>query len=90
MGPSKNIKNCLCVDNFGVEYFSKNDAYHLINYLGKHCAVSANFWGKNYPGLTIKWNYKEGYVDTLIPEYAVKALECLHRPNPKRPQYAPC
>ena len=79
----------LCVDNFCVICFSKYDADHVINYLRKHQAVSTDWQGRNYLGLEIDWNYKEVYVDILIPEYVTKALECLQHPEPKRPQYAP-
>ena len=43
----------LCLDNFGIKYWSKNDADHLCNTIG------ANFWytvdkeGKNYCRLNL-------------------------------------
>ena len=35
----KTRKNCLCVDDFGVKYFSKDYANHLLTYLKKHYAI---------------------------------------------------
>ena len=66
---------CLYVDNFGIKYFSKDDSNNLLKYLSKHYAVSTDWEGLKYLGLTIGWNYKEGYVDILMPEYVTKVLE---------------
>ena len=34
---------CLCVDDFGVKYFSEDDANHLLNSLKKHYAISKDW-----------------------------------------------
>jgi hypothetical protein len=44
---SRATKFCLCVDNFGVKYFSKPDADHLLNALHAHYKISVNWEGKN-------------------------------------------
>ena len=90
MGTSnkKTIFFCPYVDNFGVNYFSKDDADHILNSLGNHHALSTGWEGCNYIGMNIKRNYKEVYVNILIPEYVSKSLEHLQHPNLKRPQYA--
>ena len=80
---------CLCVEYFGVKYFSKDNEGHLIKYFSKHCAVFTDWEGHNHLVLKIYWNYKESYVDILMPEYVTKALECLQHPKPKLPQYSP-
>ena len=82
----KKIK-ILCVDDFGVKYFSKDDADNLLNSLKNHYAVLIYWEGSNYPVLTIYWYYKSGYVDLLMPDYVTKALECLQNPNPIFVQY---
>ena len=46
-------KFCLCVDDFGKKYFTKDDANHLLNSLKKHYAISTDWEGGNYLGLTI-------------------------------------
>ena len=34
---------CLCADDFGIRYFSKDDANHLLNYLKKHYGISTDW-----------------------------------------------
>ncbi len=46
------------VDNFGVKYFSKDDANHLLDSLRKYYKIPVDWEGKKYCGLTIDWNYK--------------------------------
>ena len=53
-------KFCLCVDDFGVKYFSQNDADHLLDALKQHYKISVDYEGKNYCGLTMEWNYQQG------------------------------
>ena len=59
-------KFCLCIDNFGVKYFDQADINHL-NY-----KLSTDFSARNYCGLTIDWNYNNGFVDISIPGYIEK------------------
>ena len=47
----------LCVDDFGVKYFTKEDANHLLDSLKNHYAISTDWEGRNYLGLAIDWNY---------------------------------
>ena len=82
-------KFCLCVDDFGVKYFSKADADHLLNSLRAHYKISVDWEGKKYCGLSIKWNYEKQYVDVSMPGYVAKALQRLQHTSPARPQYAP-
>ena len=77
------------MDDFGVKYFIKDDANHLLDSLKKHYAISIDWEIHNYLEFTIDWNYSKEYVDTLMPEYVKKALDRLQYPNPKIPQYAP-
>ena len=77
------------MDDFGVKYFSKDDANRLLNSLKNHYAISTDWEGRNYLGLTIYWNYSEEYVNIPIPDYVRKALDRLQHPKPKRPQYDP-
>ena len=86
---TRKTKFCLCVDDFGIKYFSKEDAEHLLNALNKSYKVSVDWTGKNYCGLTFNWNYDEGYVDISIPGYIEKALKRLQHKKSKRPQYSP-
>ena len=47
----------LCVDDFGVKYFSKIDANHLINALQKNYKITTDLTGSLYCGITLHWNY---------------------------------
>jgi hypothetical protein len=82
-------KFCLCVDDFGVKYFSKDDADHLLDSLRKHYKISVDMAGTDYCGLSIKWNYPKKYVDISMPGYIASTLERLQHPKPARPQHAP-
>ena len=42
----------LTLDDFGIKYFSKEDAVHLIETLQKHYEISIDWDGTNYCGLT--------------------------------------
>ena len=48
---------CLCVDDFGIKYFSKADANHLLNALRAKYKISTDWSGKTYCGLTLDWDY---------------------------------
>ena len=53
---TRRTKLSICVDDYGVEYFNKYDAYHILSSLAKHYSVSTDWGGKKYPGLHIDWN----------------------------------
>jgi hypothetical protein len=82
-------KFCLCVDDFGVKYFSTADANHLLNSLRQHYKISVDWAGTNYCGLSIQWNYAKRYVDISMPGYIAATLERLQHGKPSRPQHAP-
>ena len=66
---------CLCVDDFGIKYYIKEDANHLPQAIGSHYKYTTDWDGKNYCGLTFEWDYKNGYVDVSIPGYVQKNTE---------------
>ena len=80
---------CLCVDDFGIKYYSKADANHLLACLRENYKISVDWEGKNYCGLTLDWNYEKGYVDISIPGYVEKVCAKLNHPSPRFPQHAP-
>ena len=82
-------KFCLCVDDFGIKYFSKSDAHHLRNALSQHYTITTDWTGSNFCGLTIEWNYAKKYVDISLPGYVNKVLQKFNHPLPHKPQYAP-
>ena len=50
---------CLCVDDFGVKYFNKDDAHHLLQAIGKHYTYTTDWDGSNYCELTFDWQYNK-------------------------------
>ena len=66
---------CLCVDDFGVKCFNKNDAEHLLNLLQASYEYTVDKTGNNFCGLTMNWQYSKGYVDILMPKYIPHILE---------------
>ena len=82
-------KFCLCVDDFGVKYWSKSDADHLCNAITANFRYTVDKEGTNYCGLTLSWNYPMGYVDISIPKYIHKALHKLNHQQTTYPQYSP-
>ena len=79
----------LCVDNFGVHYFSKDNADHLIDAIRATYECSIDWEGAQYCGLALAWNYPEEYVDISMPGYLKKALKKFNHKPPKRPEHAP-
>lgn len=86
---TKKTMFALCVDDFGVKYFNKEDAQHLIDTLDAHYDLTVDWTGHNYCGLTLDWNYSEGYVDVSIPGYIVDALKKFQHIKSTRIQHTP-
>lgn len=53
----------LCVDNFGVNYYNKEDVQYLKQVIEKEYTVKIDWTGKNSYGYTLDWNYKWVYVN---------------------------
>ena len=79
----------LCVDDFGVKYFSKADAQHLIDALQTNYSLTIDWSGSLYCGLTLDWHYDDGYVDVSMPGYVARALKKFDHPPPLQAQHAP-
>ena len=87
---SRPTKFCLCVDNFGIKSYSKEDTKHLLDALRSKYKLSVDETGKDYCGLTLEWNYSQGWVDILMPKYLKKkTLEKLNHKAPKKEQHTP-
>jgi hypothetical protein len=80
---------CICVDDFGIKYFNKDDIDHLLGTLEKHYTVTTDWTGRNYCGLTIDWEYNKQYVDISMPGYIEKVLHKYQHPKPAKPEYSP-
>ena len=80
----------LCVDDFGVKYFSKPDALHLIQALKTNYEITIDWTGNAYCGLDLEWNYQKGFVDVSMKGYVKRALTRFqHVPSSTRTQHAP-
>ena len=86
---SKPITFCLCVDDFGIKYFHREDVEHLLHAIGQTFQYTTDWEGKNYCGLTLDWHYNKGYVDISMPGYVEKALQRLQYKQKINPQYSP-
>ena len=87
----QNLKTmlCICVDDFGINFFSQQDANHLLTALRQKYDVTVEWTGENYLGIDIGWEYQKGHVDISMPEYIPNAMIRLNHPAPKKPQYTP-
>ena len=83
------ISLTLVVDNFRVKYVGGRHLNHLINTLQDQYKITVDLTGKSYLGLTIDWNYAQGYVEISMPYYFRKALHKLQHPAPRRPTHSP-
>jgi hypothetical protein len=79
----------LAADDFGIKYFCKADADHLFAAIHDKYALTKEWTGESYLGLTLKWNYPAGYVDISMPDYVPKALAKFQHDTPKSAQHAP-
>ena len=82
-------KYALCVYEFGVKYFSKTDANHLINALQQNYNTTTDWTGTLYCGLTLQWNYEERWVYIHMPGYVIRVLNFFNNSTPHKPQHAP-
>ena len=85
----RRTKFCVCVDDFGIKYFSNNDTEHLLNALKTYYKIITDRTGSNYCGMTFDWQYDERYVDISMPQYIKKALVGLNHTTTKVPQFSP-
>jgi hypothetical protein len=79
----------LAVDDFGIKYFTKADADHLLSALASKYALTIDWSGSSYLGFHINWDYTAGHVDISMPAYVPKALLNLRHPTPTNAQHAP-
>jgi hypothetical protein len=86
---TKRTKFCLCVDDFGVKYFCKDDAEHLLQSLRKDYTCTVDWTGRNFCGLTMDWHYDKEYVDISMPDYVRDALHRFQHDPKQVPQYSP-
>ena len=79
----------LVVDDFGIKYVGKQHIDHLLSALRQEYKIEVDWEGKLYCGITLDWNYDEGWVDSSMPDYIPKQLVKYKHDTPKRAQHCP-
>ena len=79
----------LVVDDFGVQYFSKEDAEHLINAIKEDYPVKVDWTGSKYIGIDLDWDYNKEEVKLSMKGYVKKALKEYQHVAPTKPFDAP-
>ena len=74
---------CLCVDDFDVKYFTKDDTNHLLESFCSSFKVTVDWSGKNYCGFHLILNYAKGYVGVSMSRYIPKMLKKYNHQAPK-------
>ena len=64
----------LVVNNFGIKYTQKKDSNHLLKYLWEDYAITEDWTGEKYLGLTLKRDYVNINVSVSIPVYVQASL----------------
>jgi hypothetical protein len=77
-------------DDFGIEYEDRKDAEELVQILKDHYkAVSEDWEGTLFCGITLDWDYDMKPVDLSMPSYITKVLLKFQHPHPKIPDHQP-
>ena len=80
---------CLCVDDFGIKCYDKEDILHLENALRPQYTAKIDWEGNNFLGFKLEWNYAAGHVTLSMPDYIANALKKLQYLQDVFPQYSP-
>ena len=74
----------LTIDSFGIKYFNKHDAIHLIKASQKYYEISINYDGNNYYGYMLNWNCKKDMLMWSMPGYVYRSLASFNHIKPTR------
>jgi hypothetical protein len=78
----------LIVDDYGIHYEGKQHAHHLIAALKQdYEAVTTDWEGTLFCGITLNWDYKARLVDLLMPGYFEKALREFQHAAPTKAEH---
>ena len=83
------IQFTLVVDDFGLKYIGNKHVEHLIKALKKDYKLAKDWESNLYCGITLDWNYEEGYLDISIPGCTEKLIQRVRHEKPKKPQHNP-
>jgi hypothetical protein len=84
---TRHISFTLVVDNFGVNYVSKDDVNHLIKFLKQKYKLTEDWDGNLYCGIKLNWNYNDCALDISMPGYIIKQLKKYNHTMPAKPQH---
>ena len=85
----RKTKIVLCIDDFGVKFYSQLDLDHFLDALKERYEIHLDLQGSNYIGLHLDWDYDNGIVDVSMPHYISKFLKCINHQAPPKPQESP-
>ena len=77
------------VDDFGIKYRNKKDAYHLIASLQEKHEVTQYWTGGLYSGIILKWNYITIQLDIPMSGYVKYTFNKFQHPTPNIQQNSP-
>jgi hypothetical protein len=83
------ISFTIIVDDFTVKYVGKQHAEHLQNALLRTYELTTDCTATVYPGMTLKWDYKNRTWDISMPGYVSNVLSKFQHDAPKHPQHTP-
>jgi hypothetical protein len=87
---SRPIMFALVVDDFAVQYIGREHAQHLLAALKQNYeAVTVDWDGKIFCGITLKWDYTNHTVDLSMPGYVKDALAEFQHEAPTRDEHQP-
>jgi hypothetical protein len=78
----------LWVDYFGIKYIGDEHLKHLFAALWTKTYKIVEDWkGDLYCGISLAWNYNNGYVNIAMPAYVAKQLLWYEHPHPTKLQH---
>jgi hypothetical protein len=77
-------------DDFGIQFTGKHHAQHLIAALKQdYEAVTTDWDGRLFCGISLEWDYWEHTVDLLMPGYVARALTDFAHTTPSQKEHQP-
>ena len=86
---TRKITFALCVNNFGVKYFSKNYALQSFNAVKSQYQCTVYWNGSLYYVLNLEWHYDKFFVNMTMKDYVRRALSKFKNVPSKKPQHPP-
>ena len=77
------------MDDFGIKYVGKHHAEHLLKVIRTKYALTCDWAGTLYCGITLNWNYAKCYVDLSMPGYINRALHKFQHQPPSHREHSP-